>query len=178
MRRHRTIALSAALAVATSAAAHGQEPLPSVGDRVRYRLLAGDSRRTGFVTEIGEGWLTIAPGPERGAVRVNLSSLARLEVHRGRHRRAKEGALIGFVPGAVLGGLVGGYAKCEEQPFCNPAGGIVLGALVLGGFSAGAGALVGLAFKSDRWEGLPLGKARVSMAPEPGGIRATIRLGS
>jgi hypothetical protein len=111
-------------------------------------------------------------------VRVALSSLARLDVHRGRRTLAKEGAILGFIPGAIYGGFFGAYGACDDQgPDCSPLGGALLGALMVGGVTSGAGALMGLPFKTDRWEELPVRNVRVAVIPVRGGVGAAVSVG-
>jgi hypothetical protein len=130
------------------------------------------------VVDVQEGWLLVQPGPDRDPARVAVSSLARLDVHRGRRTRAKEGAIIGFIPGAIFGGLVGAYGACDDQGGdCSPLSGALLGALMVGGVTSGAGALIGLPFRTDRWEKVPVRDVRVAVIPTRGGVGAAVSVG-
>jgi hypothetical protein len=180
MKLHPGVAVAVSLWLTLSPAAWAQEPTAALraGDRIRYRPPGSGGLSTGRVVDIQEGWLLVQPGPNREPVRVAVSSLARLEVHRGRRSLAKEGAILGFLPGAIYGGLFGAYGACDDQGSgCNPLGGALLGALMVGGVTSGAGALIGLPFKTDRWEKLPVRNVRVAVIPTRGGVGASVSVG-
>lgn len=160
-----TAALPILMAVA--AAEHVTAPL-AAGDRVRFTRPDTVERTTATVVDSGPGWIVARPAQGGDPVRVPFDSLARLEVARGRRSRAAEGAAIGFIPGAVLGGLLAFGVAClpdaaprEAAGFsptdrtCNLAG-AVLAIGAIGGTATGlVGAAVGAFVKTDRWERVP-----------------------
>ncbi len=97
---------------------------------------------------------------------------------RGRRTQWRKGAVIGLIPGAVLGGLLGVAFACDpetagcESGFTLGAG--FVGAVIGGTATATVGALVGLAFKTDRWLTVHKGKTQASLTltPTEGGMRA------
>jgi hypothetical protein len=103
--------------------------------------------------------------------------LGKLQVARGQRSQWRKGTILGFVPGAALGGLFGVAIACDKEitggcvdgSFIAGAG--LVSAAVVGTTTAAAGALVGLAFKTDRWVRVTDGKARASLtlAPTEGG---------
>jgi hypothetical protein len=116
-------------------------------------------------------------GSTSESLRLSPQQLAKLEVARGRRSHWLKGAIIGFVPGAVLMGIaVVGTAECD--PDCEKTD-EVLGYGLLGGAITGSvGALVGLVIKTDRW--VPVRERRPSvalaLAPAGGGFRAGLSL--
>ena len=150
----RAPALVPVLALAAAAALEAGDPpnAVDVGDRVRIKAPSlQQGRISGRLLERAGDSFVIEHGTR--PVRVPVSAIESLEVHRGRRSRWKEGGLIGFVPGAVLGGLVGAYAACDDQPRdCSGAGGATAGALLVGGTTAVLGAGMGALFKVDRWQ--------------------------
>jgi hypothetical protein len=87
---------------------------------------------------------------------VSRTAINRLQVSRGRHSKAGLGALIGLATG-LGGGLVAGTIAHRETQFINiTTGGVVLITALGGAVGAGLGALIGSAFKADRWETVPL----------------------
>jgi hypothetical protein len=107
-------------------------------------------------------------GLEGDVVRVPAAELRRLEVHRGRRSRAREGALIGMLPGALIG-AVGGGLTCWEQPDCSLVLPMAFGGLLGGAVTGGLGAGVGSLFKTDRWERVPTPRAALQVRPAAGG---------
>ena len=107
---------------------------------------------------------------------LKLSKVERVEVVRGTRSHWVEGAAIGFVPGAVFLGAVVYVMGCDDYNASCNTGEAVLAGLVGGVATAGVGALIGLAVKSDRWVKVPLPKPKValSLAPMRGGLRAAV----
>ncbi len=113
---------------------------------------------------------------ENGATLLSLplTSVASLDISRGKRSQFGRGALIGLgvgVAGGGILGLVGGLASdhCIDDPNPCPgafaAWGAILGilpGLVVGGV---AGAIT----KADRWEEIPLDRLRVSLGPQRDG---------
>jgi hypothetical protein len=103
----------------------------------------------------------------------DLDAVSRLEVSRGRRSHWLVGAGVGFVAGAGATYLVlnsgGSTALCDRSANQDAiSSGECLGLTAAGGLAgAGLGALVGMLFRSDRWEEFPLARtmARSSSTP-------------
>ena len=157
-----------ALFVATSSPLAAQQAPVEPGARVRVKAppLQPDWVR-GTVVGWESGSLVLEPEKPDGNTPLTLArdQITRLDVHRGSKSRVLLGAGIGFGVGAALG-----FAACAGNtgsPCTNDAGeGSPAGfALALGGVGAGLGALVGLLFRTDRWEAVPLEGIHVTFAP-------------
>ena len=123
-------------------------------------------------------WITPTDGGAR--VRVPWSDVTALQV---RHRR--DGVALGFVAGAIVGGLVTTNILEREIRRDNgpkiPAAvkgelkGVLWGTI---GASAGGllGAAIGSRFRSDRWEGVHVGFTPVAVRPERLGLGAGVRI--
>lgn len=103
-------------------------------------------------------------------LRLDPVQVRTLDVARGRRSQWLRGAAIGFVPGALILGLAGGhicgtYGDRDDCPF-NPLLAIPFG-LIGGAMTAPVGAVIGLAFKTDRWERVHERKPRVSLVVAP-----------
>jgi hypothetical protein len=150
--------------------ASGQEPLVvsrsavQVGDRLRATYLPDPSNTDREGTVTGE-YAGLGPSALRLAMlqggeqvhEVDLDEILRLE--KSRPRTFGEGAARGALWGAVAGGLLGlvDGASCSGDFFCpGPLGGLAL----VGGFGAGAGAVVGMAARGTTWEEVSLPEAR------------------
>ena len=167
MRHSALVSLALALAVAPLDGVMAQDALTvQVGTRVRVTAPELDLERY-------DGTLVAARGDTLtvGTVHVPLTSVTRLDVHRGRtgnwRKGAKIGALVGLPAGLAYGVLIHvAYCHDFDGDFeCWPLA--PLGA-VAGGL---AGALVGGAVGAltDRWEEVPLERLRVSLAPQRDG---------
>lgn len=170
--------LAAAAVVGGDAAPFGW---PIAGEKVRVTTLAGRSREKGVVVQTDAETLTVSLGSGQPPVRIPLASVERLEVARGRRTTAREGALVGGLAGGVLAGLaVGGLmqALCENGSDCSgeTARASLVGAAIVGTAGAGAGALIGLVIKTDRWERLPVNRVRVGIRPAPAGASVQVSL--
>ena len=141
------------------------------GDRVRLRSPSlGEDSQTGKVIGTQPDALVVRLDEKSRVVTVPLRSLERLEVARGKRSMPGEGALMGFVPGAlfgavVVGQLASGYCNFGVQPGpdgapvavpgsagCDPVGDSLKAGVVLGGITAALGALVGLTLETERWQ--------------------------
>lgn len=140
-----------------------QESLVAAGAKVR--VSAPDFKLVGTAAGLEPDTLLMESRDARLAI--PLSPLAKLEVHRGRKSNTGNGALIGFVSGAVIGAAMGA-APCPENAYVCIEGweGAALGGGVLGAVGAGLGALVGAVMRTDRWEEVPLDRLRVGLAPQ------------
>jgi hypothetical protein len=168
------------LAGAIPAAAQDAGPLAG-GDKVRVTR-TGAGRFQATVLEVQPGALLVRIG-EGGPQRIELSGLQRLEVARGRRGHVLQGALIGFLPGFALGAYAGNALGCDDQgPDCTDVGAAVAAGLMLGGVTAVAGGLVGLAVRGDRWKKVDLPAGRTgpqvgaALAPVPRGVGARVTL--
>lgn len=149
----------------------------SRGDRVRLRLAEGGKKVQGTVESAGEQEVLIRPKDSRQPLlTLSPQQFQRLEVTRGRRSRWGRGALIGFVPGAVfMTALAFGLDECYRD--CDRTSDVLIG-LAGGAATATAGALIGLAVKTDAWVPVSTGRPRVALdlAPARGGFRANVTL--
>jgi len=154
------------------------------GERVRLRLLDGASapgggrKLRGTIGSASPETIELfPPGGSTAPITLKLSQVAKLEVVRGKRTRWREGAAIGFVPGALFGGGAAYVLSCDADPpeSCS-AGSALAGALIVGAGTAGVGALIGLAIKTDRWIEVPTRKPqlRLSLVPVRSGLRASL----
>jgi hypothetical protein len=175
----RAMALLLALTAAPARAEDGGTTL-ATGDKVRLTP-AGASRFKATVLEVQPDALIVRVGAGEPQ-RIALSGLKRLEVARGRKGHVLQGAFIGFLPGFVLGAYAGNVIGCDDQgPDCTDVGAAVATGLMLGGISAAAGGLVGLAVRGDRWEKVELAsgagtRVGAAVVPVPRGVGARITL--
>ncbi len=109
------------------------------------------------------------------ALEATISSVTRLEVSGGQHRRWGRGALIGLVIGAGIGAMSGpaigaavSAGPCFDQ-CTSTARDVAAGALLLAVPGALIGAGIGALIKTDRWEEVPLDRLSVSFAPRRAG---------
>jgi len=156
-------------------AAQGSEPLPT-GQRIRVvsRELRGQLV-AGRLLAIDDETLLVKVDDRAQPIRLRRTSIAQIEVSRGKHGRAWKGALIGAtavgIPLAILVGINGGPLLESPRPVSlrpfwdGLCGGAVLGAPI--------GALIGSAFKSEHWERVPVS---VAIAPQRRGARAALTL--
>lgn len=169
-------------APALAAAADDPSTILAVGDRVRVTDPAAGRRFTAEVLQVLPAALLVRTTAQAPTRRLDLSRLERLEVSRGRHGHAGTGFLVGFVPGAAFGALVGGALACyDEGSDCNALGGALLGGLYVGAITGGAGALIGWAIQTERWRplALPAGptvRVQPWIAPVRGGARVGVTL--
>jgi hypothetical protein len=157
------LALAQTLGGSTEATAQDMPPV-AVGERVRVSTESGVTH-VGEVTSLTSGALVLQgeEGSQRSSV--PMASVMRLEVSRGQQSKAGLGYVVGAGVG-VLGALAhcsGGNCQLFDNDF-TPALAIIYGA---GGGLVGA--LVGWSIKTDRWEGVPLDRLRVSLAPQRDG---------
>lgn len=169
------------LAAAMVGADDTASPLATLapGDRVKVKVLGNRETLVSTIESVTADQVILSPLGAGQPLRLSLGQLDRLEVARGSRTQWRKGALIGLIPGAVLGGLAGVLAQCDPYASsCDPdatlatAGGL-LGAVVVGGATATVGGLIGLAFKTDRWVLVHEGKAKASfiLAPTDRGVR-------
>jgi hypothetical protein len=174
--------LIAMVFLATNAGADDKTaPLSTLaaGDRVNVKVIGSPETLVATIESVTADELVVNPGGAGQPLRLSVGQLGRLDVARGQRSQWRKGAVIGLIPGAVLGGIAGAVATCDPYAStCDPdatlatAGGL-FGAVVFGGATATVGALIGLAFKTDKWVRLHDGKAGASviLAPTDGGMR-------
>ena len=154
------------------AAVAAQEAPIEVGERVRFWTQQRRTVTSGTITEWAVDSFTVSD------TWIPLTSVTRLEVHRGQKTSASTVALatgIGAGSGAVMtAGLVCGVESAlAGRFFCQGLnerltreitflGWIAIGA----GAGALVGALVGATRKTERWEEVPLDRLRVSFGPQ------------
>ena len=165
-----------ALAVPVARADDKTSPLSTLvpGDLVRVEVAGNRQTLKSTIESVTADELVLRPAGAGAPLRLSLQQLDRLEVARGRRSQWRRGAIIGFVPGALFFGLLGGVAPCiDRSDPCFDGEWATTGALIGGGLTASVGALVGLAFKTDRWVRVHDGKTRASLtlAPTEGGMR-------
>lgn len=168
-----------ALTAAVAGANDKTSPLATLGpgDRVRVEVLGNRETLTATIESVTADELVLRSVGAGQPLRLSLGQLDRVDVARGRRTQWGKGAVIGLIPGAVLGGLLGVAFACDpdiagcESGFTLGAG--FVGAVIGGTATATVGALVGLAFKTDRWLTVHEGKTRASLtlAPTGGGMR-------
>jgi len=147
----------------------------SRGDRVRLRLSSGGKTVRGTLDASGPDELVVRPNdPGQPPLRLSPQQMAKLEVVRGRRSRWREGAVIGFVPGALFMGFMD-VALDDCYRDCDRSGVLIYG-LVGGAITGTLGALVGLAIKTDRWVLVQKRSPKVALAlaPTKGGFRADL----
>jgi hypothetical protein len=180
------IALAIVLLAAATAARASNDPAPAglaAGQKARLTPAGtGQGRFTGIVVEVQPDALLVRRKADAPPERVLLGGLSRLEVARGRRGHFPQGALIGFVPGFLLGAYAGQVLGCDDQgPDCTAADSAAAGGLMLGGLTGLAGGLVGLAIRTDKWARVPIpgsGQARLGavVVPVRGGVAARLAL--
>lgn len=192
MKRSTRTLVAAGLAVALAMAARAEEPAVAgtadvegvaPGARVRIRLddasarVRGERTLTGRLLETGPDRLVLASEREGQRIVVPRGAIERLDVSHGRGHRGRS-ALKGFGIGAGLGVVVFGIGAmtCDRESFdCfGPAVGLMLGAPALGA----AGAAVGAATGSERWEPVESARRpRLTVTPTLGkGVGARLAL--
>lgn len=138
------------------------------GDRVRVEVVGRGKTLRATIESVTADEIVLRPVGTAEPLRLDLAQLQTLDVARGRRSQWRRGAAIGFLSGALVLGIAGANSRCTvgDPIACN----ILTGFIVLTGgvVTATAGALVGLAFKTDRWERVHERKPRVSLILAPG----------
>ena len=148
------------------------------GDRVKVRLSAGGKVIRGLVDASKPDELAVQPlDAGEPLLRLTPQQIAKLEVVRGRHGHWKEGAVIGFIPGAVFLTLLS-VALDDCYRDCGNTGQHLAAGAVGGAITAGAGALIGLAIRTDRWVSVTPSRKKLALdlAPTRGGFQANLAL--
>ena len=162
---------------ATSVAAtlgHAEVPL-AVGDRIRVTAPSVIPPPPGFFTTVNVGTLTslergaltfVRDGAANAPTRVSLHQLEQLEVSRGTTRKTLMGGAVGAIAGVALYAVLLSRLGSNDVTVSD-AGTNVGGVLVFGVAGFGAGAIVGSAFKSDRWVSVSLPDLRAGLEAAP-----------
>jgi hypothetical protein len=144
------------------------------GQRIRFTTATIGPRQATVMETDGEALvlhLLNLDGTDR-VVRVPLAEVRSLEIAAGQRTRAGEGAIIGFIPGALAGWSIGHYLPwcldAEGQP-CDPSTLIALITVVSGLVGALIGGSLGGTIKTDRWQKVGIPQATVQLAPAKGG---------
>lgn len=175
----RSTAWITAISLGTSPlwAADAAQPGPTVeaGDRVRVKVV-GDLHLKGKLVSWTADEVVLQGTADR-PWRLPMDRVQKVEVYRGSRSRAREGAVAGFVVGAVLVGPTAAGYSCLNESGCSTGAGI--GGALVGGLAVGAfGAMVGLAFRKEKWVGVSQPGPRITLAVGPAkrGLGAQVSL--
>jgi hypothetical protein len=176
--RHLSLCLVAILTFMPLASATAQVPIRQ-GARVRVTRLpicpptcVGGPPRQDVVTFVTWSGDTLLAQSNGNTIVLPLDAVTKLEVSQGQKSHTGVGAVIGFLVGGAAGAAIG-YASysCEGWSCLGygpwPSAGVGLAIGGVGGLVAGA--LIGSAIKTDRWEEVPLDRVRVSLGPQRDG---------
>jgi len=168
-------AVTLVLAVAGAASVSGQAPrLLETGARVRITSPSrGWLRATATVADARDDGLVVLIDSGDRLQAVDLASISEMDVSTGRRSRAMEGFGIGFIAGAVVGGVLG--STSAEDGWRG------VGALVYAGVLAVPGAIVGLniggAMEREVWVGASTSAGGLTVAPVARGSGAGLSMG-
>jgi hypothetical protein len=160
-------------------------PLPhaaaqQLGQRIRV-LATTDSAARGIVGDLlaqDSDSLRLRVGGQAQPVSVARRSLQRLEVGRGQQRAVVTGARIGVGLGVLVGAIIEASSQAARScdgwltSLCNldRKARVVQAGLIGGAVGGVLGAALGYGVRVERWEGLPLSRARVTVAPNGTGV--------
>lgn len=168
-RPHRLTAFVVGTILVIGVPLAGADPVRTMvvaGDRVRYRTSGHDWWTEGKLLAVqGDAWLV---RPEIGDPSwVPTSALRRAEVFREKGPLVKDGFLLGFVPGALLGSVMVGLGclSYEGPGHCPTVGARLSGALVVGGTLGGIGAVIAKLVKLEQWDRIVAERVHVTVAP-------------
>jgi len=122
-----------------------------VGSSAAGQLSSGIEKQTGIVIEVRSDTLLFAPDKQSSRTLVPTTSLLGLEVSRGLHSHVLKGVGLGFLAGALVGGVIGASSSDDENRSLRT----VFEAAVWGGCGILVGAIVG-SRETERWETLRL----------------------
>lgn len=146
------------------------------GDQVRLPPAGGGKTLRAAVEGVTADELIVRLQGGAEPLHLSLTQLHNLEVVRGHRSEWRKGAVIAFVPGALIFGLIGGVVACDiGDVHCFSFGSAAAGGLIGGVVTGSIGALVGLAFKTDRWVKVDGRKPQVSLMLSP--ARGQVRVG-
>jgi hypothetical protein len=111
-------------------------------------------------------------------VSVARRSITRMEVSRGKKRAVLDGASIGSGLGVIVGALTqvgkppGRTCDAWLSSLCalDREAHVVQAGLIGGAVGGLLGAALGYAVRTERWEGLPVGRVRAAVAPSGTGL--------
>ncbi|HEU4988568.1 MAG TPA: hypothetical protein VFT41_02145 [Gemmatimonadaceae bacterium] len=170
------------LGVLAPAAIAAQRPTVLAPDtRIRFAVARDTPSIVATVVAQRGDTLWVRPVRAADTLALGLSHLARLDVSRGKHTRALHHAGVGFLVGAVTGGVLG-YATGTDctsgEWICFPRSETAAFAgVAFGMIGAGVGAIVGWARPTERWEAVALpADARFTLTSDGrGGRRYGVR---
>jgi hypothetical protein len=143
------------------------------GQRVRVQsTVAHTPVLIGAVEAVGTDTLVVrrADGAGAGvATAMPLSSIARLQVSRGRHSKWLTGLALGAGVGAASGAVIGAATHKDNDILFSTGDNAVLGAIVFTPVGALTGMVIGLLVKTERWQTVPLDRVSPSMGRGPDG---------
>ena len=185
LNRWRPVALEAVDAVSTvdepvADRAAAEADFASARSWVRVRTREGE-RHVGAVRSFDDGTLSIRRSDGRLA-EMSLSSLTRVQVHRGRTHKPLSWMFRGLAGGAVLGAVIGlaadrfgaygcAVGSCGERRWLRA---VRRGAIE----GTAVGAVFGLMHTSDDWEDVAVQAVpQVLVAPTTGGLSVGLVLG-
>jgi len=166
-----TLALVCGLMLAAPATQAEDNPLRvQPGDRVRVTApTAADKRLVGRAVAVEPAALTLDLD-HGGRVAVPTQAITKLELSRGERSKAREGALWGAGFGLVGLTVICLDEQSRSEGWCGAA------ALSVPVY-AGLGALIGLAFKTSRWQEVHSERLSVGVGPtKDGGIAMSVAL--
>ena len=88
------------------------------GDRVKVRREGEGKTLVGAIEKVTGDELVVRVPGVAAPFRLSLSQLQSLEVARGTRSQWRRGAVIGFVPGALVVGWTSGVLACEDLNGC------------------------------------------------------------
>jgi hypothetical protein len=169
MTRHTTLALAAVAIFVSSAALAfaADQPVEKVrlipGDRLRLKSTElGSESVVGEVLEVGDHSLLLRPRGQTDSVRIEWSSVSKVQLSAGRRSYGWLGAAVGLVGGLVM---VSNHPPCRNE-WCPQYGFPGVAATTL------AGAVVGQLITTERWAGFPPAQIGVVALPRSGGMGA------
>ncbi len=167
MRTVTSLTVGLLLVSVTSLSA--QEPPPiEAGSRIRVTAPStGVDKLVGICLSTSGDSLRMQADEQASPMTISLADVTRLEVSQGRKSNTLRGLGIGFLVGAVAGGLLATQVDVEEGLDPGPEELILYGAVVGGAAFGAIGAGIGALSKSERWrwKEVPLDHLRVSIVP-------------
>jgi hypothetical protein len=171
----RILLVVLAVLIATPDFARAQDASVADGARIRVRSSASSSWITGNYLGSKDDRIRIQPSSGMPQL-VSMSSIANLEVSSGKQANIGKGALYGLGVGAIAG-LVAIMVDDQGEDASGDYIGNDLDVMVVPAFAllgAGAGALVGAFWTTERWVSVP--KTSLSIGPMPGVAPMTVVL--
>lgn len=145
--------------------------LDQLKDCRKYRARAF---ATGTLRTLDADTLWVGSDSGGAELAIPLVHVTQVWVVDGKRAHVRDGALLGAVAGAVVFGVVGAPGPEDCVGSCGDLDGV--GAVLYMATGALLGGVVGARIKSDRWQEVPVGRPRVSLTPQPGGIGASVSI--